>query len=133
LRDPPPAIGFGNRSGVTDALTCGAGEDEAQATRADRVATDCEHVYFGGTPLPRPAIAATASLRALRGRPRGVLARARLVPFSALGTAALRLRLSRLATRALACRGTIRMRLEISARDAEGNASITRRIVVVRR
>jgi hypothetical protein len=165
-------LSFGNRPGVADALTCGAGEDEAQATRADGVATDCEHVYFGGTPLPRlaiggpdrvrarrgllrfavvarpaedgppgapgavppgPAISATATLRALRGRPGGVLARARIAPFAAPGAAALRLRLSRLATRALARRGTLRMRLQISARDAEGNSSITRRIVVVRR
>jgi hypothetical protein len=165
-------LSFGNRPGVVDELTCGAGEDEAQATRADRVANDCEHVYFGGTPMPRlaigggerlrarrgvlrlpvtarpaeapprgtigtqakgPAITATASLRALRGAPRGVLARARLGPFAAPGAAAMRLRLSRPAARALARRGTIRTRVEISARDTEGNASITRRTVVVRR
>ena len=164
-------LSFGNRPGVVDELICGAGDDEVQATRADRVATDCEHVYFGGTPMPRlgiageqvrarrgvlrlavsarpaeasppgttgeqqkgPAITATASLRALRGHPSGVLARARLAPFAAPGAATLRLRLSRPAARALARRGTIRMRVEISARDTEGNASITRRIVVVRR
>jgi Ca2+-binding RTX toxin-like protein len=165
-------LSFGNTHGAVDALTCGAGEDEAQAARADSVATDCEHVYFGGTPLPRltiaggdrvrarrgvvrfsvsarpaedgprgtpgaaptgPAITATASLRAQRGIPSGVLARARMAPFAAPGGAALTLRLSRLGTRALARRGTIRMRVEIGARDIEGNASITRRIVVVRR
>jgi hypothetical protein len=165
-------LSFGNRPGVVDELICGAAEDEVQATRADRVAADCEHVYFGGTPMPRlaigggerirarrgvlrlavsarpaeasppgttgeqqkgPAITATASLRALRGTPSGVLARARLAPFAAPGAATLRLRLSRPAARALARRGTIRMRVEISAHDTEGNASITRRIVAVRR
>jgi len=164
-------LSFGNRPGVVDELICGAGEDEAQVTRADRVAADCEHVYFGGTPVPRlaiggdrvrvrrgvlrlavsarpaeapppgttgplekgPAITASASLRALRGAPRGVLARARLAPFAAPGVAVLKLRLNPRGTRALARRGTIRMRVAISAHDAEGNASITRRIIVVHR
>lgn len=158
---------------ATDDVICGAGDDEAQVTRADRVADDCEHVYYGGTPVPRltiagparvrarggvlrlsvsaqpaesgfhpapgselppgPQIRATATLRALRGRPRGVLGRATLAPFAAPATAPLALRLTARARRELAARGTIRMRVAIAARDAEGNESLTRRLLVVRR
>jgi hypothetical protein len=166
-------LSFSNAPGVIDVVRCGAGEDIAQAARQDHVAPDCEHVYFGGTPIPRlriggpvrqraahgvlrlgvtarseeagappapgvrlpkgPAIAASATLRALRGTPGGVLARIRLPPFAAPGTVPLALRLRRPARHALAHQGAIRMRVTITARDADGNSSITRRILIVRR
>jgi Ca2+-binding RTX toxin-like protein len=165
-------LSFGNPRGVVDDVRCGAGDDQAQVPRTDRVALDCEHVYFGGTPVPRLAVAgaerirarrgvlrlvllagteeqapgargsgtgeraavmATASLRALHGTPGGLLARARLGPFGAPGTVALRLKLGPRTRREIARRGAIRMILEISARDPAGNTSLTRRIVVVRR
>lgn len=162
-------LSFGNAAGVIDEIICGAGEDEVQVARRDRVAMDCEHVYFGGTPVPRlaiggaervrarggvlrlaitarsaeetsgsrstagPAITASASLRAVRGRPGGALARARLARFAIPATTHLTLRLTTRARRELARRGTIRMRLEINARDEDGNESLTRRVLVVRR
>jgi len=165
-------LSFGNARGAVDDVRCGAGDDDVQVSRADRVALDCEHVYFGGTPVPRLAIAggerirarrgivhvvllagteeqapgpasavsgpttavvATATLRALRGKPRGILARTKLAPFPAPGAAGMRLRFGARTRREIARRGAIRMILEISARDPDGNASLTRRIVVVRR
>ena len=165
-------LSFSNQPGVIDVVQCGAGEDIAQAAPQDHVAPDCEHVYFGGTPIPRlsingpaqmgahggvvaltvtarseeadaqpapgsplpkgPRIAASATLQTLRGKPRGVLAHARLAPFSAPGTTPLRLRLSRRARHELVRWGVMRMRVTITARDADGNASLTRRILVVR-
>ncbi len=166
-------LSFSNQPGVIDVVQCGAGEDIAQAAPQDHVAPDCEHVYYGGTPIPRlsidgptlvharggivalkvtarseesgapseyaspppkgPRILASATLQALRGTPGGVLARGRLAAFSAPGTTALRLRLSRRARHDFARWGGMRMRLTITAHDADGNASLTRRILLVRR
>jgi|GEM_PF-1825043 len=167
-------LSFANAPGIVDDATCGSGDDIVQASRQDHVASDCEHVYFGATPVPRlrvdgsdrarvrggvlrlavtarseqetgageapnvdvpkgPAITASATLVAVRGTPRGILARARLARFAAPGSTPLVLRLTRRARRELARRGAIRMRVLITARDADGNESITRHILVVRR
>ncbi len=143
-------------------VRCGAGLDSARVARADRVSPDCEHVQVGAKRTPRlriegprtrrtrrgalrlvvgarrgPAgatpIAASAVLRAARGRPRAPLARARLPRLTVGGRAAVTLRLTLRARRELARRGVIRMRVTIHARDARGGASITRRVLRVRR
>jgi hypothetical protein len=169
-------LSFANAPGVVDDVACAGGDDIVQASHQDHVALDCEHVYFGATPVPRlqidgaarmrarngvlrlaltahseeeaseaagrpppvqppdgPAITASATLAAVRGTPRGVLARARPASFAAPGSTPLRLRLTPRARRELARRGAIRMRVTITARDADGNESLTRRILVVRR
>ena len=50
-------------SAVPDVIRCGTGEDLVLAGRNDRIAADCEHVYFDGRGMPR-------TLREIMAEPR---------------------------------------------------------------
>ncbi|MGH2944393.1 MAG: calcium-binding protein, partial [Solirubrobacteraceae bacterium] len=60
-------LSFSNARGIVDDAFCGAGEDDVQVSRHDRVALDCEHVYYGGTPVPRLAVNGSYARRARNG------------------------------------------------------------------
>lgn len=157
----PPTAG-------SDLVACGPGDDLALAGSGDRVAADCERVYFNARDVPRlkvvtaaPAVvrlrrgrvrvavrdltqasrlptdgvfplSATVSLRAARGAPEGVLGRATLPRLDAGGLARVAVPLTRTARRALRRRhGALRVVVTVTAQDAAGPVSLTRRTLLV--
>jgi Ca2+-binding RTX toxin-like protein len=65
---PPPAAPCdAEPSDGSDLVACGAGDDLALAGAGDRVAADCERVYFGAVDVPRLKIVVPAVERLARG------------------------------------------------------------------
>jgi hypothetical protein len=166
--DPPAAPCGPQPAAASDLVACGPGDDLVLAGAGDRVAADCERVYFSARDLPRlkivtpaPAVArlrrgririavrdvtqasdlptngvlpvsATVSLRAAGGEPEGLLGRAELPRLDAGALARVAVPLTRTARRALRRRGgALRVAVTVTARDAAGAVSLTRRALAV--
>jgi hypothetical protein len=150
----------------SDLVACGAGDDLVLAGAGDRIAADCERVYFGSVDVPRlkivgPAVqprarsairvavvdvtqrsglplqgvfplSGTVSLRAESGTPEGLLGRADLPRLDAGSRVPVAVPLTQGAERALRGRGAqLRVAVTVTARDATGATSLTRRTIVL--
>jgi hemolysin type calcium-binding protein len=164
---PPPAAPCGAQpSDGSDLVACGPGDDLVLAGAGDRVAADCERVYFGSVDVPRLKIAApaparvvrnavrvavvdvtqrsglpvegvfplssTVTLRAASGTPEGLLGRADLPRLDGGSRVPVAVTLMRAADRALRSRGgQLRVAVTVTARDASGVTSLTRRTILL--
>jgi hypothetical protein len=166
---PPPAAPCDAQpADGSDLVACGSGDDLVLAGAGDRVAADCERVYFGSVDVPRLKIVAppaervardggevrvavvdvtqrsglpvdgvfplsgTVSLRAVGGTPEGVLGRTDLPRLDAGSRVPVAVPLTQAAERALRGRGgQLRVAVTVTARDASGATSLTRRTIVV--
>lgn len=166
--DPPPAAARCGAETATasDLIACGPGDDLALAGAGDRVAADCERVYFNVRDAPRlkilaPAVVRVAgdairiavrdvtqasglapegifplagivSLRAARGVPEGLLGRGPLPRLGGGSLAKVSVVLTRAARRALRRReGELPVTVTVTARDAGGAVSLTRRTIAL--
>jgi Ca2+-binding RTX toxin-like protein len=164
---PPPAAPCGAETATAnDLIACGPGDDLVLAGAGDRVAADCERVYFNDRDAPRlkvlaPAVvriardavrvavrdvtqasglpvegvfplSGTVSLRAAGGVPEGVLGRGALPRLNGGSLAKVSVTLTRAARRALLRGGgELRVVATVTARDAGGAVSLTRRTIVL--
>ncbi|MEA2241586.1 MAG: hypothetical protein QOD24_1142 [Solirubrobacteraceae bacterium] len=169
VQPPPPAAACDAQpADGSDLVACGPGDDLVLAGAGDRVAADCERVYFGSVDVPRLKIVAppverparnagavrvavvdvtqrsglpaegvfplsgSVSLRAASGTPEGVLGRADLPRLDAGSRVPIAVPLTQAAERALRGRGgQLRLVVTVTARDASGAMSLTRRTIVV--
>jgi hypothetical protein len=167
--DPaPPAAPCGPQGAAADLVACGPGDDLVLAGAGDRVAADCERVYFASRDVPRlkvlaaaPAVArvagdavrvavadltqasglpvdgvfplsGTVSLRAASGTPEGLLGSADLPRLDGGARAAVAVSLTRAAREVLRRRGgRLRVAVTVTAQDARGTVSLTRRTILV--
>jgi hypothetical protein len=165
---PPPAAPCdATPSDGSDLVACGPGDDLVLAGAGDRVAADCERVYFGSVDVPRLKIAApaparvvrnavrvaiidvtqrsglpvqgvfplsgTVTLRAASGAPEGLLGRVDLPRVDAGSRVPVAVPLTHGADRALRSSrgGELRVAVTVTARDASGATSLTRRTILV--
>jgi Ca2+-binding RTX toxin-like protein len=163
---PPPAAPCDAQpSDGSDLVACGPGDDLVLAGAGDRVAADCERVYFGSGDVPRLKIVApaparvvrnavrvaiadvtqrsglpvqgvfplsgTVTLRAASGTPEGLLGRADLPRVDTGSRVPVAVKLARAADRALrnSRGGELRVVVTVTARDAGGATSLTRRTI----
>jgi Ca2+-binding RTX toxin-like protein len=164
---PPPAARCGAETATaSDLIACGPGDDLVLAGAGDRVAADCERVYFNVRDAPRlkiiaPAVvpvagnaarialrdgtqvsgiapervfplSGTVSLRAAGGVPEGLLGRGELPRLSGGSLAKVSVALTQAARRALRRRGgELPVTVTVTARDAGGAVSLTRRTLTL--
>jgi Ca2+-binding RTX toxin-like protein len=163
---PPPAAPCDAQpSDGSDLVACGPGDDLVLAGAGDRVAADCERVYFGSGDVPRLKIVApaparvvrnavrvaiadvtqrsglpvqgvfplsgTVTLRAASGTPEGLLGRADLPRVDSGSRVPVAVKLARAADSALrnSRGGELRVVVTVTARDAGGATSLTRRTI----
>jgi hypothetical protein len=163
---PPAAPCEAQPAEGSDLVACGPGDDLVMAGAGDRVAADCERVYFRPVDVPRLKIVApplvhvarnavrvaivdvtqrsglplegvfplsgTVSLRAASGTPEGLLGRADLPRLGGGSRVPVAVTLTRAADRALRSRGgQLRVAVTVTALDASGATSLTRRTILV--
>jgi Ca2+-binding RTX toxin-like protein len=161
---PPPAAPCDAQpSDGSDLVACGPGDDLVLAGAGDRVAADCERVYFGSGDVPRLKIVApapavrnavrvaiadvtqrsglpvqgvfplsgTVTLRAASGTPEGLLGRADLPRVDSGSRVPVAVKLAPAADRVLrnGRGGELRVVVTVTARDAGGATSLTRRTI----